>query len=61
MVKRLSTNGPGRNNDPKIMMMRKADSLATGRWTSGGTPKQKSKPRKVTLPTLETSRKWREK
>lgn len=50
------TAGPARNTDPRIALMRKADTAATSSYSSGGIQKRKP-PRAVTLPTLETARK----
>lgn len=55
-MRMFRTAGPGRNNDPKIALMRKADTAAISNYSSGGLPKRKG-PRAVTLPTLDSARK----
>jgi hypothetical protein len=55
-MKAFCTNGPGRNVDPKVALMRKAGTAATHRYSSGGIVKR-NKPRDVTLPTLDSLRK----
>lgn len=47
----FSQHGPGRNTDPKIMLMRKSNTAATTKHTSGGQPKRKARPKTVSLAT----------
>lgn len=46
--------GIGRNTDRKISLLRKLTTTSSYRYTAGGLEKTRSKPKPVTLPSLET-------
>lgn len=50
------SRGEGANFSRKISLMRKATTAATSTTGWGGRMKQKNRPKKVTLPSLETAK-----
>jgi len=46
--------GPAANLDPKIRLLRRADTAATNRFGIGGRPKTRRKPAKITLPRIRS-------